>query len=313
MMPLDFVTETVNESGFYAKFIFHPLPAGFGHTLGNALRRTLLSSMEGAAVTYIKINDVVHPFTTITGIRESVLDLILNIKLLRFKYTGQGPFELTLNAKGVGKIKGGDFKGGDIQVVNKDQHIGELTAPKAKLDITLTVERGVGFSPSEEKEKKEFGQLAIDSVFSPVKKVNYTVEGARVGRKTNYDKLILEVWTDGSIKPTEALKQTTKLLADYFNYILSGRDTKKDDDESAEANAISLIKADRKVYQTIIDELDLPTRVINALLREGIETVEDLVKRGKDDLVNLKGVGKKSLDLIEKELNKLSVPFEDNE
>ncbi len=313
MMQPDFVTEKISEEGSYGKFVLSPLPSGFGHTLGNALRRMLLSSIEGAAVTYVKINDVVHPFTTISGIKESVLDLILNLKLLRFRTLGEGPYELSLNTKGVGKVKGGDFKGGDTQVVNKDQYICELTSPKAKLDIDVTIEKGVGYSPSEEREKKEFGKLAVDSVFSPVKKVNYVVEGARVGRKTNFDKLILEIWTDGSISPHDSLKKTATLLSDYFNYILSGRDAKKTEEEEAENKVATVSKVDGKVYQTIIDELDLPTRVINALLREGIETVEDLVKRGKDELVNLKGVGKKSLDLIEKELNKLSVPFEDNE
>ena len=312
MLQPDFITEKTTDDGSSAIFSIYPLPQGFGHTLGNSLRRTLLSSITGAAITYVKINDVVHPFSTLDGVKESVLDMILNLKLIRFKVIGNGPFELSVSLKGIGKIKGSDFKSGDVSIVNGDQYIGEITSPKTKLDITITVEQGVGFSPSEEKEKKEFGKLAVDSVFSPIKKVNYSVEGARVGRKTNYDKLIIEILTDGSVNPTDALKTSSNLLSDFFKFILSGKDTKKSDDFVVEAKGLTASKVDKKVYQTIIDELDLPTRVINALLREGIETVEDLLKRGKDELVNLKGVGRKSLDLIEKELEKLSIPFEDN-
>lgn len=313
MFEPNFVTERNNLDTSYGAFVLSPLPTGLGHTMGNALRRTLLSSIEGYAVTYVKINNAVHPFSTIDGVKETVLDLILNVKLLRFKAVGAGPFTLSVSAKGVGSVSGNDFKGADISVVNTDQHIAELTSSKAKLEIELTVEKGVGFTPSEEKEKPEFGKLAIDSVFSPVTKVNYIVEGARVGRKTDNDKLTIEIWTDGSISPTDALKSSSDLLASYFHYVLSGKDAGQADTVESDAKVTISAKADKKVYQTIIDELDLPTRVINALLREGIETIEDLIKRGKNDLVGLKGVGRKSLDLIEKELEKLSVPFEDNE
>lgn len=309
MFSPNFVTEKIESTSSYSKFILSPLPPGFGYTLGNSLRRTLLSSIEGAAVSYVKINDIVHPFTTIKGVKESALDIILNIKLLRFKVLSDGPYELNLTVKGKQKVTGGDFEGGGIEVVNKDQSIAEITDDKAKLDITLVVEKGRGFSPSEEKEKKQFGFLAIDSVFSPVVKVNYAVEGTRVGRKSNFDKLVLEIWTDGTISPSDSLRTSASFLADYFNYILSGKDVKETKEVEVGAKDELMRKIDKKVYQTIIDELDLPTRVVNALLREKIETVEDLVKKGKDNLVNLKGFGKKSLDLIEKELEKLGIPF----
>lgn len=312
MLKPNFTTKKIEENSSYGKFVLSPLPAGFGHTLGNAFRRTLLASIPGLAITYLKINDISHPFTTIAGVRESALDIILNLKLLRFKATGQGPFTMELSLRGVSKITGADFKGGNIDVVNKKQQIAEITAASGKLEIELTVEWGEGFSPSEEKTESSFGRLAIDSVFSPVKKINYTVEGARVGRKTNFDKLNIEIWTDESIMPSQALKKSSSLLAEYFDFILSGRDAKKEEEKNNEVER-SDIKVDGKVYQTIIDELDLPTRVINALLREQIETVEDLIKRGKKDLVNLKGVGRKSLDLIEKELEKLGIPFIENE
>lgn len=307
----NFVTEKVEENSSYGKFSLSPLPSGFGTTLGHSLRRILLSSLIGSAVTYVRINDIVHPFSTITGIKESALDIILNIKLLRFKALGAGPYELSLKASGRGKVYAKDFKGGgDIELVNKDQYLAEITDEKKKLDINIIIESGVGYSASEEKEKKEFGLLAVDSVFTPVTRVNYTVEGARVGRKTNFDKLIIEIWTDGSISPTDALKHSAGVLSSYFSYILSGKDEKRKEDELPTDKETSHERVDKKVYQTIIDELDLPTRVINALLREKIETVEDLVKRKKENLVDLKGVGRKSLDLIEKELEKLGIPFE---
>jgi len=309
MLEPNFVTEKINLSSGYGKFILGPLPAGFGHTLGLALRRVLLSSIPGAAVTYVKINDAVQPFSTISGVKDSVLDIILNIKLLRFKIEGDGPFEMHLSAKGKKKVKGGDFKGGDVVVINKDQYITEITDGKAKLEITLMVEKGYGYLPSEEKEKKEFGFLAIDSFFSPVRKVNYSVERARVGRKTNLDRLILEIWTDESISPAAALQQGAKLLSQYFGYILSGKDVKKIVEPVVKPEEELAKKVDKKIYQTIIDELDLPTRVVNALLQQKVETVEDLVKRGRADIINLKGVGKKSIDLIQKELEKLGIPF----
>ena len=311
MLEPEFITEKLVEDKQFGKFVLSPLPAGFGHTLGNALRRTLLSTISGIAVSYVKINDVVHPFSTISGVKESVLDLILNLKLLRFKVAGEGPYEVSLSAKGIGKLDGADFEGSDVNIVNIDQYIAEITSPKTKLDITLYLEKGMGFSSSEEKENKEYGKIAVDSVYSPVTRVNYQVEGARVGRKTNFDRLTLEIWTDASITPFESLKASSQQLSGFFSHIFSGRDVKRTESDEQKIKDQLTPKLDKKVYQTIIDELDLPTRVINALLREGIETVEDLLKRGKEDLVNLKGVGKKSLDLIEKELEKLSIPFED--
>lgn len=309
MTEPNFITEKLEVTTSYGKFIISPLPAGFGHTLGNALRRTLLSSIKGAAITYVKINDAVHPFTTIRDIKESVLDIILNLKLLRFKTVGEGPYEISFSAKGIKRVVGGDFKSAEVEVVNKGHYIAELTSSKAKLDISLIVAQGKGYSPSEEKEKKEFGVLAIDSIFSPVMKVNYAVTGTRVGRKTNFDKLTLEIFTDGTVAPEEALKESGRIMTDYFNYLLSGKDAAATEEEKTKADLAISQKIDKKVYQTIIDELDLPTRVINALLREKIETVEDLIKRGKNGLVGLKGLGEKSLDLIQKELEKLNISF----
>lgn len=308
-----FSTEKVEEESNYGQYYLSPLPAGFGHTLGIALRRTLLSAIEGYAVTYVKINDVVHAFTNIEGIKQTAMEIILNLKQLRFKTKGEGPYTMTLSANGKQVVKAADFKGGDIEIVNKDQMIAEITSASAKLEIEIEVDKGIGYSPAEEKDKKEFGKLAVDSVFTTVEKVNFSVEGARVGRKSDYDKLKLQIWTDGSSSAEQVLKKASALLSSYFSYILSGKDTQGREKGESDLESELSTEVDKKVYQTIIDELDLPTRVVNALLRENIETVEDLIKRGKEDLVGLKGVGRKSLDLIEKELEKLGIPFNEQE
>lgn len=309
MLEPNFITEKEELSSSYGKFVISPLPPGFGHTLGNSLRRTLLSSIPGLAVTYVKINNVTHPFSTIKGVKDSVLDIILNIKLLRFKGIGDGPFEMSLSISGKKRITAAFFKGSNIEIVNKDQYITEIVDEKTKLEITLIIEEGHGYSPSEEKEKKEFGMMPVDSIFSPVIKVNYFVENTRVGRKTNYDKLTLEIWTDNTISPAEALKKSAIILGKYFDYILSGKDVKRIEEKPTPSQPSLPVEVDNKVYQTIIDELDLPTRVVNALLREKVETIADLLKLGKENVANLKGVGKKSVDLIEKELKKLGIPF----
>lgn len=311
MLVPDFVTKKTDMTNTYGKFVFTPLPAGFGNSIGNALRRVMLSSIEGVAITYVKINNVVHPFSTLEGVKESGLDIILNLKELRFQAVGNGPFTMTLSKKGKGMVTGADFRG-DVTVVNADQYIAELTTAKAQLDIELTIEKGIGYSPSEEKEKAAFGVLPMDSVFSPVVKTVFKVEDERVGRKTNFDKLTLEVWTDGSITPDGALEHSAKLLSQYFGYMMSGNDAESRRDENAQAAArAEAAQVDPQVYEIIIDELDLPTRVINALLREKIETVGDLAERGQEALVSLKGVGRKSISLIEKEIEKLGVILED--
>ncbi len=309
MFTPQFVTKRIDLKADYGRFELTPLPAGYGHSFGNALRRVLLSSMEGSAVTYVRINETVHQFDTISGIKESVLDIVLNLKRLRFKVAGEGPFTMRLNEKAKGRLTAKAFEGGDVEIVNKDEYIAEITKNGTPLEIELTIEQGVGYSPSEEKEKKSRGSLAVDSVFSPVTKVNYLVEGERVGRKTNFDKLILEIWTDGSLSPEKALSQSAKILAEFYQYILSGQDDESDKSKT-EAETLQVRKVDEDVYSTIIDELDLPTRVVNALLREGIETIGDLVERGREDLVNLKGVGRKSIDLVEGELEKLGVTIQ---
>lgn len=305
MINPNFSTQKIEEKETYGEFVLQPLPLSFGQSMGHALRRTLLSSLKGAAITNVKIEGAPHLFSTIRGVKESVLEMILNLKQLKFEPKGEGPFKISLKAKGPKKIYSKDLEG-EIKPVNSEVYIGEITDEKGKLDVEAVVEVGVGYSSVEEREKKEYGFIPVDAFFSPVKKVNIKVEEARVGRKTNYDRLIIEIWTDGSIKPIKALKQSSQLLADFFAYLLSGRDTPQPKVEKSEEE-VKKESIDKKLYEVIIDELNLPSRVINALLREHIETVADLVKAGKEKLANMKGVGKKSIELIEEELKKMGI------
>lgn len=305
MLEPTFNTKVTDASKTYAEFTFEPLQASFGNSMGNALRRTLLSSLSGAAVSYVKFQDAPHFFTTLKGVKEAVLDIVLNLKQVRFETAGEGPFHVSLSVKGAKKIYASDLKG-DAKVVNGDQYLAEITDEKGAIEMEAIVEVGYGFIPAEEKDKMETGMIAIDSAYSPIERVNFKVEEARVGRKSNFDRLILQVWTDGSISPEEALKQAAQVLSRQFSYIFSNNSSSEPARIEA-AGIASKEEADNKMYETIIDELNLPSRVINALLRENIETVADLVKRGKEDLVGLKGVGRKSIDLIEEELNKMGV------
>jgi len=308
MIDPKFNTKKNKETKNYCQFVIEPLPFSFGHSMGNALRRTLLSSLSGAAITYVKIKGAPHMFTTIKGIKESMLEIILNLKQLRFKTNGKGPFEMEIDVKGKTKVFSKDLKG-EAKVIDKDIFISQLTDEKAHLKIEAIVEVGSGHSLVEERTEKKYGYIPVDAFFSPVKKVNYKVEKSRIGRKTNFDRLIMEVWTDKSITPTKSVQQATLMLADHFNYLLSGKDIPKPKEERSEEE-IKKEKEDEKVYNTIIDELNLPSRVINTLLREKIETVGDLTKVGKDNLRKMKGVGKKSVDLIESELSKLNISLE---
>lgn len=303
--PTFYTKQNVLVEHSHATFTFEPLPQSFGHTIGNAYRRTLLSSVPGAAITAVKFAGVSHIYTTLPGVKESVLDIVMNLKQVRFRTITEGILKVTLLAKGVGKVYAKDIEG-EAEVVNPDVYIAEITADKGKIDVEMTVEIGYGFSPTEEREPSESGFVAIDASFSPVKLVNYSVEEARVGRKSNFERVLLEVKTDGSIEPEAAVKHVSEILAAQFAHVLSGKDTPPvQTEETPSSKQISETKS--KAMETIIDELNLPSRVINALLREKIETVADLVARGKADLVGLKGVGRKSIDLIEEELKKMDV------
>jgi DNA-directed RNA polymerase subunit alpha len=257
----------------------------------------------------LKIEGIPHLFSSLKGVKETALEIVLNMKQLKFKVTGEGTFKINLTKRGVGKVYAKDIEG-ECEVVDKEVYIAEITDPKGKLEIEGLVEDGYGYVLADEQPTKEFGYISVDSSFSPVKKVNFKIEGARVGRKTNFDRLILDVWTDGSITPEEALRQSSKILFEQFNHVFALQDTVRDGGVSNETkNAEGGVEIDKKFFDLIIDELNLPSRVVNALLRENIETVADLIKIGEDKLVAFKGLGKKSIELIKDELKKLGVKW----
>ena len=309
MLNPNFTTKVEEEGATYGKFVLGPLPVSFGQSFGNALRRVLLSSLPGLAITSVKIEGAPHLFTTLKGVKESVLEAVLNLKQLRFNATsGDGPYHIHLVAKKTGKVYGKDVEG-DLEIINKDVYLAEITDEKGKLEIEAVVEKGMGYLSVEDRETKEFGFVPVDAFFSPVKKVNFKVEETHGSKKSGHEMLLIEVWTDGTIKPSQALQQSAQTLSTYFGFILSG----KDSPQSSEAEVAAESKKDvidQKLYEIIIDELNLPSRVINALLRENIETVADLVKVGRDRLTNMKGVGKKSIELIEVELKKMGIELQ---
>jgi DNA-directed RNA polymerase subunit alpha len=304
MLKPNFFTQKTEE-GDYGKFVFEPLPLSFGQSLGHSLRRTILSSLKGAAVTQVKVDGAPHLFMPLPGIKESALEIILNLKKLRFDVKEGGPYKISLNVKGAKKFYAKDIEG-EIKPINKDLYLGEISDDKGKLSLEAIVEVGIGYSTVEERDNKEYGFTHVDAFFSPIKRVNVKVEETRVGRKADYEKLTVEVWTDGSLTPSEAVKQASDLLSEYFSHILSGKDTPTAKKEKT-AEQVKQEEIDKKLFEIIIDELNLPSRVINALLREKIETVADLLKVGKDRLVEMKGVGKKSIQLIDEELKKMGV------
>ncbi len=304
MITPQFLTKIVENSESFGTFSFEPLVQSFGESMGNALRRTLLSSLEGTAIVAVKIEGVSHLFSTLKGVKETALEITLNLKQVKFKKGAEGVHTLTLNKKGVGKVFAKDLEG-DLEVINGDLYLGEITTEKGKIELEVMAESGFGYVLAEEQPEREFGFISIDSAYSPVKKVIYKVEEARVGRKSNSDRLILNIWTDGSITPEEALKQASDLLSKQFAHVFVQNDVQKTMSESAVQETINAEAQDKKFKDLIIDELNLPSRVVNALLRENIETVADLIKIGEEKLVSYKGLGRKSIDLIKDELKKL--------
>jgi len=247
MEPLEFGIKVEKETGDLGRFVIEPLPEGYGVTMGTALRRVLLSSLPGAAVAEVRIQGVTHPFTTIKGIREDVVELILNLKKIRFNLRGDGPVEGIIDVKGKKTITAGDIKASsELVVVNPDLKIATLTDKDSKLSLSLLIEKGVGYKPAEERERGKVGVIPLDSIFTPVLKVSFSTEGARVGRKTNFERLILEVTTDGTIKPARALGQAAEFIRSYFEKIATSFPEKSPSQPKAKAVAGKPKKATKK-------------------------------------------------------------------
>lgn len=293
---------TLSQNG--RKFVFEPLPQGYGHTLGNALRRTLYTSIPGAAITSVKFGGVRHQFTTIEGVREDVVQLILNLKQIRLSYSGAEPIQITLDAKGPGVVKAGDFKiPATVSIANPDFILANLADKNTKLEISATVESGLGYSPAEERQTSTVGVIPIDATFSPVTLVNYSVEATRVGRVTNFDRLILEITTDNSVSPESALKTAAQTLVDFFSGVVKP--------QSAQTNLSSQSSQSAATpgSSVSVEELDLPTRIANALQKAGFDSISSLVSTPKSELAKVKNLGTKSVKIIELALRERGFEF----
>lgn len=303
MLEPNFKVKEGKSTESFAEFIIEPLEPGYGHTLGNSLRRVLLVSIPGAAVTSVKISGVKHKFSTIPGLKENVVDFLLNIKELNFRLgESKESAVVKLSTKGAGEIKASDLELPDgVEVVNKDHYLGYLGDKKGKLDMELTVEKGYGYSLAEDRRAGSLGVLLTDAVFTPVKRVNYEVSATRVGRQTNLDKLVLSVWTNGVVTPKEALDKASRILASYFAQVYEPK-------ESAPApEAANVSGVSESVAKLTIDELDLPTRIYNSLRNGGIETLGDLLNTPRRDLISMRNMGAKSITVVEQKLKERGI------
>lgn len=301
MDELNFKIKEVTVSPDYGEFVIEPLHPGFGHTMGNSLRRVLYTSISGASVTSVRISGVKHKFSTLKGLKENIVDLLLNLKEVNFQLVdSKESATVKLVVKGAKKITAGDIEVTDgVEVVNKDQYIGSLAGDSAKLDMEINIERGYGYSLAEERRSDSLGVITTDAVFTPVRRVNYAVTATRVGRQTNLDKLILKIWTNGTVNPADALSRAAKILANYFTQIY---ESKSDGSESVAETKVQTSQFPERILKMTIDELDLPTRIYNSLRNGGVETIEQLIVINKKDLISMRNMGNKSLSIIKEKL-----------
>ena len=295
------VLEEVN-NGVYEIDNLYP---GYGPTLGNALRRIILSSLPGAAITSLKIDGVPHEFSTIEGVKEDVVSILLNLKKIRFRMLTDEPQQVTLSVKGPKKVTAADIKvPGQVEVKNEDQYIAELTSKTASLDISMTIEKGLGFVQKEalQKAKTEIGTIAVDALFSPIQRVSYEVENMRVGDRTNHNRLRVSIETDGSLTPRAALDRAIEIMIKQLQAILPETEMKDESTKPAEEE-----KDMTDVLKTRIDALPLSQRTVNALTAENIRTVGGLVRKKEEDIVAVKGMGDKGLKEIKEALASLGV------
>ena len=295
----------------YAKFICEPLERGYGMTIGNSLRRILLSSLPGAAITSIKINGVVHEFSTIQGVVEDVPELIVNLKSVRLKVFDNDEKIIRIDHKGAGEITAADIvTDGTVEILNPELHIATLSA-SADFHMEMTVNRGRGYNVADKnkKDNNPIDVLPIDSIFTPVKKVNYSVENTRVGQMVDYDKLTIEVWTDGSLKPYEALSLAAKVMVSHLELFIDLSEASKNTQVMVEKEE----SKKEKVLEMPIEELELSVRSYNCLKRAGIATVEDLANKSQEDMMKVRNLGKKSLDEVTNKLIALGLNFTSEE
>ena len=290
--------------GTYGRFVLEPLERGYGTTLGNSLRRVLLSSLPGVAVTSIKIDGVQHEFSTVPGVKEDVTEIVLNMKGLIAKIHGDAPKTVHIEAEGECEVTAGDIKAdSEVEILDPGMHIATL-GPGAKLYMEIVIDKGRGYVPSERNKQKianVIGAIPVDSIYTPVLKVNYTVENTRVGQITDYDKLTIEVWTDGTISAKEAVSLGAKVLTEHLNLFVDLSDEAYTADIMVEKDD----KGKEKVLEMTIEELDLSVRSFNCLKRAGINTVEDLVNKTEEEMMKVRNLGRKSLEEVMAKLDAL--------
>lgn len=297
----------------YGKFVVEPLERGYGVTLGNAMRRVLLSSLEGAAVTSVKISGVLHEFSTIPGVVEDVTDIVLNLKGVRFRMHGNEPQTLRLRAEDVKEVKAEHIDPtSDIEILNPEWHIATITDKKAKLMMELKVEKGRGYHPVEKREQEsEIGVIPVDAIYSPVQKVNFVVEDARVGQATDYNRLVLEVWTDRSVKPDEAVSGAAKILVQQFSLFL--RLTGEVLDAQSLPFREALSEEATELQSRRIEELEFPNRAQNVFKKAKIYTLGDLLQKTEKELMTMRSLGKATLEEVKSQLEKLGVILKEEE
>lgn len=300
------VTAEISDDGRYGKFVWEPLERGYGITLGNSLRRVLLSSLPGAAVTYVKIDGVLHEFATIPGVREDVADVILNIKALCLKMEGDEEKVLHIECQGEREVTAADIQG-DVEILNPSLHIATLDSD-ATFDMEIHVNKGIGYVPADKNKQPDqpIGVIPVDSIYSPITRVKFGVTDTRVGNVTNYDKLTLEVWTDGSVRPDEAVNMASSILIDYLKLFQTG-DTIKPMINVIGENDVNDETASAGPGALSIDDLDLSVRSSNCLRRAGINTVEELCQKTEEDMMKVRNLGRKSLDEVKKKLYDLGL------
>ena len=300
------------EDAAYGAFVVEPLERGFGTTLGNSLRRVLLSSLPGYAITSVKIDGILHEFSTIPNVKEDVTEIVLNLKGVILKIHGDGPKIMYIEANGSGEITAGDIKAdSEVEILNPEHHIATLDAD-AHVAMELTADKGRGYVSSDRNKQlldPAIGVIAIDSIYTPVLKVNYTVDNTRVGQITDYDKLTIEVWTDGTISAKEAVSLAAKILTEHLNLFVD----LSDEVSNTEIMVVKDDSAKEKVLEMTIEELDLSVRSFNCLQRAGINTVEDLINKTEEDMMRVRNLGRKSLDEVVAKLASLGFTLHDED
>ncbi|MBW6442075.1 DNA-directed RNA polymerase subunit alpha [Patescibacteria group bacterium] len=292
---------TIKEEGNVGVYSYEPLPTGFGYTLANALRRVLLSSIMGAAVTQVKVEGATHQFTTLPGVKEDIVEITLNLKKLRFKSHSLDPVVVTISKKGAGKVTAKDIElTSDVEIMNKDQHIATLSDSKSKLEMELVIEQGIGYSPMEDRQTSKIGVIILDALFSPIVSANYEIDPTRFGGRTDLDKITFSIETDGSISPREAIQSASKILKEYYILFEEWKPEVQEKEGKEKTKPIAKIGED-----FLVEDLPLQTRTINALKKSKINTLHELAKKTNEELEDIKNIGEKSLqeikDLLDKE------------